>query len=307
MSDGAEPAGSAEVSAAIAAACECSGRHGVVSLEPVVLHHGSNLLIHLRPHAVVARVPARVAEHRPGSAWLAREVAVASHLALRGAPSVGPSSRPPPGPHVEGGRWLAFAEHAASTGDPPDAAAAGAALYACHAALADYRGALPRLGLLVEARSLSERLRRDGRLDERAAAILGRAAHRAGAVLARDEGTLRPVHGDAHLQNALSTSRGVLWCDFEDACLAPPEWDLACLVASARVAGVDGERAERALAAYRRAARAHGAPEPDETRLDACIEARTVQSVVWSVVAEGDDPTSPARRARRLAWLHARA
>lgn len=41
----------------------------------------------------------------------------------------------------------------------------------------------------------------------------------------------RMVHGDSHPGNVLWTSGGPLWSDWEDAHLAPLEWDLACLVA----------------------------------------------------------------------------
>jgi aminoglycoside/choline kinase family phosphotransferase len=37
----------------------------------------------------------------------------------------------------------------------------------------------------------------------------------------------RPLHGDAHTGNLLSSRDGYLWLDFEDACLGPLEWDFA--------------------------------------------------------------------------------
>src|SRR3954451_18502571 len=46
---------------------------------PAVLHDGSNLLVHLRPAPVVARVPTVTGMVRPGAGWLQREVAVAGH------------------------------------------------------------------------------------------------------------------------------------------------------------------------------------------------------------------------------------
>jgi hypothetical protein len=58
---------------------------------PVVLHDGSNLLVHLSPAPVVARVPTVTGIVRPGAGWLRRELAVAGHLARRGAPVVAPT------------------------------------------------------------------------------------------------------------------------------------------------------------------------------------------------------------------------
>jgi len=37
------------------------------------------------------------------------------------------------------------------------------------------------------------------------------------------------IHGDCHLGNALITSSGAVWTDFESVCQGPREWDLTCL------------------------------------------------------------------------------
>src|SRR5262245_6096121 len=58
---------------------------GVVSDDPVVLHDGSNVVVHLRPAAVVARVSTLTAAIRPGVfAWFERDAVVARHVAARG-------------------------------------------------------------------------------------------------------------------------------------------------------------------------------------------------------------------------------
>ncbi|HEX4625638.1 MAG TPA: phosphotransferase [Solirubrobacteraceae bacterium] len=97
----------------------------------------------------------------------------------------------------------------------------------------------------------------------------------------------KPPHGDAGLRNARSPSP---WNDWEDAVVGPVEWDLACLVTSARVTGERREVAEAALAAY-------GAPLPEPF-----VRARGLQVVAWSglAAAAGD---ARARLPARLAWL----
>ena len=81
----------------------------VILIEPAVFRDGSNLLLHLRPAPVVARVATTTAMVRDGvEAWFQREVAVASHLVERGAPVVPPSNEVPPGPHQRNGLWLTF-------------------------------------------------------------------------------------------------------------------------------------------------------------------------------------------------------
>ena len=145
------------------------------------------------------------------------------------------------GPYDAGGRtvtlwpWLELLSHAG------DAEQAGRALRACHDALADVDPAgleLEPLAMLTEARRLAT-----GALPEivpavdRALAALGAAPRRI-------------VHGDSHPGNVLWTADGPLWSDWEDAHLAPLEWDLGCLVAAARVHGNDFGWAEAALAAH---------------------------------------------------------
>ena len=43
-------------------------------------------------------------------------------------------------------------------------------------------------------------------------------------------GDVQPLHGDAHPGNVIATREGLVWIDFEDACLGPVEWDLATMM-----------------------------------------------------------------------------
>jgi hypothetical protein len=110
------------------------------------------------------------------------------------------------------------------------------------------------------------------------------------AVEIEDDG--QPLHADAGLGNVLP---GAIWNDWEDGCIGPVGWDLACLVTSPRVhGGVLRERAEAALAAY-------GAPAPEHL-----VTARALQVAAWSALSVAHGTTTPERLARRLAWLRAR-
>ncbi|TCP54084.1 phosphotransferase family enzyme [Tamaricihabitans halophyticus] len=42
------------------------------------------------------------------------------------------------------------------------------------------------------------------------------------------------VHGDAHLGNVINSAVGPVLCDFDSACLGPPEWDLTPLAVGVR-------------------------------------------------------------------------
>ena len=190
--------------------------------------------------------------------------------APRGPPGRGAGGRRAPvraplgGPYEAGGRAVTLWPWLELRGDAGDAGQAGRALRACHDALADVDPAgleLEPLAMLAEARRLAA-----GALPEivpavdRALATLGAAPHRI-------------VHGDSHPGNVLWTAGGPLWSDWEDAHLAPLEWDLGCLVAAARVHGNDFGWAEAALAA-------HGGPF-DAALLDACVDARVAQGAAY--------------------------
>src|SRR5918998_2864754 len=64
-------AGPGRTERALRAAVAVAAAGGVACREPVVLRDGSNLLVHLRPAQVVARVATATATVRAGDAWLA--------------------------------------------------------------------------------------------------------------------------------------------------------------------------------------------------------------------------------------------
>src|SRR5271168_3814311 len=93
---------------ALAAVLEVAAEAGVHCTEPAVLRDQSNLLVHLSPAPVVARLAWATATMRDGPAWLSREVAVAAFLTATGAPVVAPSDELAPGPHERDGFVFSF-------------------------------------------------------------------------------------------------------------------------------------------------------------------------------------------------------
>ncbi len=250
---------------ALDAAVAVAARHGLHSPDPVILRDQLNVLIHLRPAPVVARVAGTIRHVRRGSDWLERELAIAAHLADKGAPAGAPSRELPPGPHEYDGRLLSFWEYIAP-GEPPDAEAAGAALRDCHEALRDYPGTLPLLGTLTEAEALLARLAAEEKIDGEAASALQHRFAELHPLLAALRAPVQALHGDSHLNNVLP---GPLWIDWEDTCLGPLGWDAACLLAGRHGA----ERQEAAFAASRMSL--------DPGELGLWIEARSLQIAVW--------------------------
>ena len=269
------------MSAAVAAAAGAARRLGVPVRDPAVLRESSSVIVLLAPGGPVARVAGLTAAVRDNRAHRTREVDVARALAAAGAPVVAPFE--PAGPHEQDGRLVTLWELAPG-GPEPDGVAIGTALRACHVALRGYRRALPPLGsLLDEAIAVLER----GVLEPADAELVRDGLAAVSEEIDAFHAPVQPLHGDASLGNALP---GPLWNDWEDACIGPVEWDLACLVTSARVTGERRAVAEAALAAY-------GAVLPE-----LFVRARGLQVVAWSGFAAAAGDTRARLRAR-LAWL----
>jgi Ser/Thr protein kinase RdoA (MazF antagonist) len=266
---------------AVRAAAQVARDHGLTfDPEPRVIHEGSNLLLHLHPAPVVARVATTTAMVREGDAWLTREVAVAAHVAAQGAPSVAPSTELPPGPHHFSGLTMTFWQHVAELPEPADPTRAGAALRDCHEALKTYDGParLPEMAVMREAEEIIERFAGDGTLTNLDAGLLREAAAQSRRDVAGLNLPMQAVHGDAHLGNVINTPAGPLWSDWEDTCLAPTPWDLACVVVSGRYLGHDPAPGRQAVAGY-------GATPPE-----LFVEARRLQATVWTYVFARDHP-----------------
>ena len=94
----------------LAAAITVASASGLKVDEAVVIHSASNVLVHLRPAPVVARVmTGTVALHDDPRTWLEREISVLEFLAPSGV-AVSPSRLIAPGPHCQDGLWMTFTE-----------------------------------------------------------------------------------------------------------------------------------------------------------------------------------------------------
>jgi thiamine kinase-like enzyme len=93
-----------------------------------------------------------------------------------------------------------------------------------------YGGTLPLLpGLLGGISSCLQQIERIGSLPEETQGLLCREFARLSSRLSAEVwGPVQPIHGDAHVGNLLATEKGWLWNDFEDVCLGPVAWDVAC-------------------------------------------------------------------------------
>ena len=294
----------------IAACTALAAQLGLGRVQPQVIGRFSNRALRLSPLPVVARVPTGTAALRDVWRFAQREVALvgalaapnASHPDAHDALVIAPLEPQLAGPHACAGFVITLWHEAQLLPGPPDAVASGVALAACHRALracpAPVRAQLVAWQPFDEIAALLAHAHVQAALSAADRALLGRQAQRLEEQLRASGAAMQPVHGDAHLNNALSTARGMRWHDWEDAFLGPVEWDLACLVSGARVLGSNVAWSEAALAAY---------PDShDAALLELCVHARTVFAAAWMSLLAGEDPVAQARLAGRLAWLRSR-
>lgn len=221
-------------SRAEAAISVARGLLGAGITDPVVLSGGSHIHVHLAPLPVVARVSSYSsgtdAEYWR-SAW-EREVAVAAHLASEGVPSIRPTDLAPPGPHAVSDGWMTLWAHVALTpGHPATVADYDRGLSEIQRALATFEQALPRFSPWRAAGAALRALYDMGCTDRGELPALARAYAQLDEQLdIAGSDDLVPAHGDATPGNLLWAADRWVWLDFEDVCLAPRHWDLACLV-----------------------------------------------------------------------------
>jgi Phosphotransferase enzyme family len=293
------------IQAGVAAAVGVAREQGLPAENPRVLSSRGNLLVHLAPAPVVARVATLTAwTRRDPFAWLAREVAVASYLARQGTAAVPPTALADPGPHRKDGLAMSLWTYVQPSTERAGPAIVGAALGRLHLTLDGFPGELP---LMAPVREQIDdglaALERDHVL--RRPELLALRARHAG-ILADLDGLADEaivLHGDAHGGNLLPTAGGWLWADLEETCRGPREWDLAVLARSAdsiakanaaknsaigsagRSSAVkghaeQGSAGQVALAAY---AAVTGTPIPAREALIPYGRARELEAAVWSL------------------------
>ncbi len=263
---------------ALTAACAIANRNGLSSEHAVVIHSGSNVLVHLRPAPVVARVmTGTVVLHDDPERWLSREVSVLSFLARSGL-AIRPSPLIAPGPHCHSGLWMTFCEwvdHAERTALDDDPERFGHALRDLHRELSGFAG---ELGDLLDVQRDIERLHQQLRpTTDLSRDTIGSLHGRLLALTTRVFGTSLPtqaLHGDVSLTNLLEVNGRLVWNDFEDTFRGPVQWDVASYVMSLRDWGADSTFITRMLTAYGQVAEAELAP---------FVEAQDLYGEIWQL------------------------
>ena len=269
------------------AAVKVAAGLGVGCDEPVVLADGANVIVHLRPSPVVAKVAAStVAVRADNAGWLQRELDVAQFLAAAGAPVITPSPEMPATIYHGDGLVMSFWHYLRSSGGAlAGEATIGSMLRDLHAALRLYPGTLPVLAPLTDIPAFLARPQT--RLSPEESAALAEAHTRLTAELGQASPEVQSLHGDAGPGNLMDTDTGWVWHDFEDTCSGPVAWDLAASTASQRLNG------RRVLAAY-------GEPV-DPAQLAVCEQLRRLHLTVWYALYAERLPDVRPRAAELLA------
>jgi Ser/Thr protein kinase RdoA (MazF antagonist) len=262
----------------LAAAVALADRLGLPSSNPVVLSNRGNLLIRFPAAGLVARVATLTAwTRREPFRWLAREVAVARHVAGRDGPVVPPARGVDPGPHWQDGFAISLFVYLAQTTPVPAPLPGdcGIALARFHEAARDCPAELgylsPATEQVTDALAVIER---EDLADAATVAALRAAHERVLGEIAAAGGEHVVLHGDAHVGNLLAArSAGWVWTDLEETSRGPAAWDLATLASRYDMAG-----AGEALAAY--AAEA-GTPAPSLESLAPFRRARALEAAAW--------------------------
>jgi Ser/Thr protein kinase RdoA (MazF antagonist) len=286
------------VTAAVQAAVEVAAGLGVTGTEPAVLNDGANVIVHLSPAPVVAKVAASTTEVRPDpAAWLQRELDLATFLAGKGAPVLTPSPEIPAVAHHGAGHVMSFWSYVPPSGDRrPDEATMGSMLRDLHAVLRSYPVRPPELAPLQDIPAFLAR--KQTRLPADRAAALAAAYARLTAELdppaENGQGAgWQTLHGDAGLGNLMAVGRGWVWHDLEDTCTGPVAWDLAATTANPRL--------DRSLilAAY-----GNGDPSPfNRDQLAVCQQLRRLHLTVWyALYAERLPELRPRARELLAGW-----
>ncbi len=276
----------------IRAAKEAVTTHGISPDRCDILQDGSTLVLRLTDDLVV-RVVQDNDGPRQGIDWFSRENAIAHHLTTHHAPTIPLHPDLPKTPIEHLGYSMNFWKFVTAIEETPAAKEIGETLRQCHKILRNFRGDLPKLGIISESLGLLGSLREKNLFLEETLTLLDQ--HLRNSLTALDSAPSQPLHGDAHLGNFMNTTSGLLLTDWEDAFLGPVEWDLASVIWNAHVHENDQIYVDAFFAAY---------GDFDQKILHQCMIARCAVMTTWyPLLYPNMNAERSEKLAKRIDWL----
>ncbi|GKU76470.1 phosphotransferase family protein [Paenibacillus sp. L3-i20] len=205
-------------------------QYGFTNVTPNVLSDEGNLIVHLSPHPVVARVAIARSEADAVKAChiMKRELQVAMHLHTEGVPVLLPAELTDTVPLQAKGTWMTLWEYVPRTAlQPLSPEEAYVMVHKLSTAMQSLPIALSPLSVWERVSESAEALRKQS--DPRIHNLL-KLFQSVDEEMRTGTRILLPCHGDAHARNLLASPRGPLWMDFEDVSLMPAYWDKASYV-----------------------------------------------------------------------------
>lgn len=203
---------------------------GLADITPIVLSNRGNLIIHLAPHPIVARLTNVISQEETDLAnkRLYRELQVARHLQIKNVPVLLPTGLVDAGPYDVDGTWMTFWNYVPPTQlQRPSPSEAVGLVCDLYVGMKDFFDELPVLGVWERTSQSAARLMKSS--DQRIQALL-KLFHKVDEQMRLGTSSLIPCHGDAHARNLMPSPEGWIWTDFEDVSLMPAYWDLASFV-----------------------------------------------------------------------------
>ncbi|MFS0839031.1 aminoglycoside phosphotransferase family protein [Paenibacillus sp. 1P03SA] len=205
---------------------------GLKDITPLELGNGGNLVVHLAPYPIVARIATVLSRDHAEYAYkvLVRELRAVRHLHSKGVPVRWPTDLTDAGPYDIDGTWMTLWKYVPPTDlQRPSPSEAVELVNRLSLALKDFSDEIPVLG--VWERTCQSAFRLIKHPDRRIQKLLNLffAIDRE---MRLETSLLIPSHGDAHSRNLLPSPEGWIWSDFEDLSLMPAYWDLASYVSN---------------------------------------------------------------------------
>lgn len=205
--------------------------YNLVDVEPRILSESSNLIVHLFPYDIVAKVAVYDSKTEAIKDCINKEITIANYLKSNGVPAIRPVENMNPGPYECLNHWFSLwqfvekIERGKMTSETIISSTKELITV-----MSEYTGSLPTLGVWHKVQNSALNLSKIDHLDFKRLLEQYDIANQY--IMTIKEKDLVPSHGDSHVKNLFPTLENWIWMDFEDVSLMPKYWDLASVLAN---------------------------------------------------------------------------